>query len=46
MSAEFVNVDNFARAETNRMFASILKASGGVGNWMHILEPTPLDHQP
>jgi hypothetical protein len=46
MPAELVNVDNFARAESNRMFAAILNDSGGVNQWMHNREPTPLDHQP
>jgi hypothetical protein len=41
-----VNVDNFARAESNRMFAAVLNDSGGVNQWMHNREPTPLDHQP
>jgi hypothetical protein len=41
-----VNVDNFARAETNRMFAFILRDTGGINQWMHNREPTPLDHQP
>ncbi len=46
MPAEIVNVDNFARAETNRMFAFILKDTHGVGTWAHNRVPTPLDHQP
>jgi hypothetical protein len=46
MPAEFVNVDNFTRAETNRMFAAVLKDTGGVGTWAHNRAPTPLDHQP
>ena len=46
MAAELVNVDNFARAESNRMFAAILRDSGGVNQWMLNREPTPLDHQP
>ena len=41
-----VNVDNFARAESGRMFAAILRDSGGVNQWMHNRVPTPLDHQP
>jgi hypothetical protein len=41
-----VNVDNFVRAETDRMFAAILDDSGGVNQWMHNRVPTPLDHQP
>jgi hypothetical protein len=41
-----VNVDNFERAETNRMFQGVLGDSGGVSEWMHNHTPTPLDHQP
>ena len=41
-----VNVDNFARAETDHMFAAIIKDAGGTGKWMHNREPTPIDHQP
>lgn len=41
-----VNVDNFVRAESDRMFAAILADSGGVNVWKHNREPTPLDHQP
>jgi hypothetical protein len=44
--AVVVNVDNFVRAETNRMFAAILRDSGGVNLWMHNRVPTPIDHQP
>lgn len=46
MPAEVVNVDNFARAESNRMFRFILRDSGGVNEWLHNRVPTPLDHQP
>jgi hypothetical protein len=45
-NSEVVNVDNFARAESNRMFAFALKDSGAVNAWMHNREPTPVDHQP
>ena len=41
-----VNVDNFARAESDKMFAAILKGSGGVNEWLHFREPTPIDNQP
>jgi hypothetical protein len=44
--AEHVNVDNFARAETSRMFATIATQAGGTGGWMHNRTPTPLDNQP
>ena len=44
--AERVNVDNFARAESNRLFASILRDTGGINQWLHNREPTPIDHQP
>lgn len=42
---EIVDVDNFVRAETNRMFAGIAARAGGVNRWSHFLEPTPLDAQ-
>jgi len=41
-----VNVENFERVETDHMFAAILKDTGGVNQWFHNREPTPLDHQP
>ena len=43
--AERVNVENFARAETNRMFAGILARTGGVGQWFHDRELGALDQQ-
>jgi hypothetical protein len=46
MGAQLVNVDNFARAESDRMFAAIQADAGGVNTWVHMREPTPLDHQP
>ncbi|WP_116948728.1 DUF1254 domain-containing protein [Jiangella endophytica] len=46
MDETLVDVDNFARAETDRMFTAILRDSGGVNAWMHNRTPTPLDHQP
>jgi hypothetical protein len=46
MTAELVNVDNFARAESNRMFSAVLTDTGGVNRWAHNRVPTPLDHQP
>jgi len=45
MSNVLINVDNFVRAESNRMFAAILAGSGGVNQWTHYRQPTPLDHQ-
>jgi hypothetical protein len=45
MGAERVNVDNFVRAESNRMFAAMARDAGGVGRWVHFRELTPLDHQ-
>lgn len=41
-----VNVDNFARTESDHMFAAIAKDAGGTGKWMINREPTPIDHQP
>ena len=43
--AELVNVDNFVRAETDRMFASLQSDSGGVNTLFHHRAPAPLDHQ-
>ena len=44
MSAVRVNVDNFVRAETDRMFANLL-AGADDSHWLHFREPVPLDHQ-
>ena len=41
-----VSVDNFARAETDRMFASLQADAGGVNVLKHNRVPTPVDHQP
>ena len=46
MTAQLVNVDNFARAETDRMFAALAQQAGGVNRLHHNREPTPLDQQP
>ncbi|PZF84631.1 DUF1214 domain-containing protein [Jiangella anatolica] len=46
MEQTMVNVDNFARAETERMFLALLRDSGGVNAWAHHRTPTPLDDQP
>ena len=43
--SEIVNVDNFARAETARMFDGILAQSGGINRWLHLRGPVQLDHQ-
>lgn len=45
MTAIPVNVDNFVRAESDRMFAAIAHAAGGSGVWNHGKVPTPLDEQ-
>jgi len=42
----WVNVDNFARAESDRMFASFVKEAGGVNRLHHRRAPTSVDHQP
>ena len=41
-----VNVDNFVRAESDRMFASFVADAGGVNRLLHHREPTSVDHQP
>ncbi len=40
-----VNVDNFARAESDRMFRDLAAAAGGVNRWSHVRRPTPIDAQ-
>jgi hypothetical protein len=42
---EHVNVDNFVRAETNRMFAGLGAQAGGVNAWHHVRAPVPIDEQ-
>lgn len=41
-----VNVDNFVRAETDRMFHDLQRTAGGVNTWSHNRNPTPIDEQP
>ena len=41
-----VTVDNFVRAETDRMFDLVLSDTGGINKWMANCVPPPLDHQP
>jgi hypothetical protein len=40
-----VNADNFARAETDRMFADIQREAGGVNTFRHNRTPAPIDAQ-
>ena len=41
-----VTVDNFVRAESDRMFASFQADAGGVNRLHHSRTPTPIDDQP
>jgi hypothetical protein len=41
-----VTIDNFARAESDRMFATLAEAAGGVNLLGHNRAPTPIDNQP
>lgn len=41
-----VTVDNFVRAETAFQFDRTLRITGGVNEWGHLRQPTPLDQQP
>ena len=45
MTSQKVNVDNFARAETHRMFGDLQRDSGGVNRFRHNREPAPVDQQ-
>lgn len=44
--AERVNVDNFVRAETDRMFTTLQAQAGAVNAWSHSREPTSIEKQP
>ena len=44
--ATTVNVENFVRAETDRMFASLQTEAGGVNVMHHARTPTPIERQP
>src|SRR5690242_16537801 len=46
MAAIRVDVSNFVRAETDRMFAGLVAGSGGVNRFRHTLVPTPVEQQP
>ena len=46
MPGATVNVDNFVRAESDRMFASFVAEAGAVNVLTHYRAPTPVDHQP
>lgn len=41
-----MNIDNFVRAETDRMFVALQHQAGGVNSLFHHREPAPLDAQP
>jgi hypothetical protein len=45
MMAVLVNVDNFARAETHRMFSDIQAVAGGIGSFRHNRTPARIDEQ-
>jgi hypothetical protein len=45
MTAMKVNVDNFVRAETARMFAGLQGNAGGVNRFEHTRVPAPIDKQ-
>jgi hypothetical protein len=40
-----VTVENFVRAETDRMFAALQVDAGGVNRLTHARAPTPIEHQ-
>ena len=41
-----VTVDNFVRAESDRMFAALQAQAGGINRLYHHRSPTPVDDQP
>jgi hypothetical protein len=46
VSPTVVNVENFVRAETDRMFASFVAEGGGVNRFVHRRAPTRVEDQP
>ncbi len=46
MNPVLVNVDNFVRAETERMLLSTQAEAGGINRFGHNRTPTPVEHQP
>jgi hypothetical protein len=40
-----VNVDNFVRAETDRMFSDLQRDAGGINTWNHNRAPAAIDRQ-
>jgi hypothetical protein len=46
VAAIHVSVDNFVRAETDRMFDALGRAAGGVNRWQHRRGPASVDKQP
>jgi hypothetical protein len=46
MSGRLVSIDNFVRAETDRMFTTLAAEAGGVNVFNHNRVPTPIDNQP
>ena len=45
MTDRVVNVDNFARAETHRMFAGLQRDAGGINRFAHNRKPAAIDKQ-
>ena len=45
MPGELVNVDNFVRAETDRMFAALSQRAGGTNRWDHSRQPVAIEDQ-
>lgn len=40
-----VTIENFVRAESDRMMSDLMHAAGGINQWQHNRVPTPLDKQ-
>src|SRR6478672_7570673 len=45
MTERLVNVDNFVRAETHRMFAGLQRDEGGINLFAHNRKLAPIDKQ-
>ena len=45
MTPPTVNADNFARAETHRMFSDLQRDAGGINRFLHNREPASVEKQ-
>ena len=45
-AAQLITIDTFVRAESDTAIRNIYNQAGGLGNFLHLRTPTPVDNQP